>query len=134
MTAITSVLTWFVKEGTYDIFNKIGVGIVYAGTTLKNPIAETHLYCLLHDILGAFILIVFPIVVLMLVYSGFLFVSAQGNGTKLEEAKKWFFWVVVGGLIILGSQALSWAIESTVNDILQNSGVGTPLTTGRSSC
>jgi formate hydrogenlyase subunit 3/multisubunit Na+/H+ antiporter MnhD subunit len=102
--------------------------------SLDNPIASPHLYCFLHGILGAFILIVFPIIVLMLVYSGFLFISAQGNPSKIDEAKKWFFWVVIGGLIVLGAQALTWAIEGTVNDILQKSGVGTPINTGRDVC
>jgi Na+/melibiose symporter-like transporter len=99
-----------------------------------NPIAETSLYCFLHDILGAFILIVFPVVVLMLVYSGFLFVSAQGNAQKLVEARKWFFWVVVGGLIILGAQAFTWAIEGTVSDILDKSDLDSPVQTGREVC
>jgi heme/copper-type cytochrome/quinol oxidase subunit 2 len=108
--------------------------MAFGQTTLQNPITSTHLYCFLHDVLGAFILIVFPVVVLALVYSGFLFVSAQGNHTKIEEARKWFFWVVVGGLIILGAQALTWAIEATVNDILQTSGVGTPINTNRNVC
>lgn len=116
------------------VFSLVPHAWAAGGTTFTNPIAETSLYCFLHDILGAFILIVFPFVVLMLVYSGFLFVSAQGNPSKLEEAKKWFFWVVVGGLIILGAQALTWAIERTVNDILEGSGVGNPINTGRDVC
>lgn len=111
-----------------------GFVLVTHAQGLTNPIAEQSLYCFLHDILGAFILIVFPVVVLMLVYSGFLLVTAQGNPTKIQEARMWFFWVVVGGLIILGAQALTWAIEATVNDILEQSGVGTPFNSGREVC
>ncbi len=127
------VLAW-VTYAVDVLMHTPSLPIVYAGTTLQNPIAEAHLYCFLHDILGAFILIVFPVIVLMLVYSGFLFVTAQGNSTQIADAKKWFFWVVVGGLIILGAQVLTWAIERTVNDIMQGSGVGTPFDTGRQVC
>ena len=59
----------------------------------------------------------FPILVLALVYSGFLFVKAQGNPTEIETAKKAFFWTVVGGVVLLGSSILAGAIGGTVDAV-----------------
>ncbi|MGM0629327.1 MAG: hypothetical protein ACQESA_02785 [Patescibacteria group bacterium] len=52
-----------------------------------------------------------------IVYSGFLFVTAQGNPEKLTKARSAFIWAVIGGLVILGSWAIAQAIEATVDEI-----------------
>lgn len=57
------------------------------------------------------------VLAIMIVYTGFLFVKAQGNETKLAEAKKSFTWVIIGGAVILGAWVLSEAIEKTIMDI-----------------
>lgn len=54
------------------------------------------------------------VVILMLVYVGYLFVIAQGVPGKIEEAKKALLWTIVGALILLGSQAISLGIKATV--------------------
>ena len=54
---------------------------------------------------------------LAIVYSGFLFVTAQGNPEKLTQARSAFFWAVVGGLILLGSWAIAAGIRATIDDI-----------------
>ncbi len=54
------------------------------------------------------------IIILMLVYVGFLFVTAQGNDSKISEARTALLWTVVGALILLGAQAISLGIQSTV--------------------
>ena len=54
------------------------------------------------------------VVILMLVYVGYLFVVAQGSDTKITEARKALLWTIVGALILLGSQAIAIAIRETV--------------------
>lgn len=54
------------------------------------------------------------IVVIMIIYSGFLFVTAQGNETKLANAKKAFMYAVIGALILLGSWVIANVIKETV--------------------
>lgn len=54
------------------------------------------------------------IVVFFVIYSGFLFVTAQGNIKKIEDARKTFLWVVVGAAILLGSVVIASAIQNTV--------------------
>lgn len=65
-------------------------------------------------LLQAVIRIGLPIAVLFIVYSGFLFVTAQGNAEKLQKAKNTFFYTVIGVTIFLGSWALALIVESTI--------------------
>jgi len=53
----------------------------------------------------------------MLVYVGYLFVTARGNDTKLTTAKSALLWTVVGALILLGAEAIALAIQATVEAI-----------------
>jgi len=79
-----------------------------------NPLSVDTIEELLVLILNAVIFILFPIIVLMIVYTGFLFVSAQGNEQQLSKARQALVWTVVGALIVLGSKALAIAICETV--------------------
>jgi len=54
------------------------------------------------------------VVVFFIIYTGFLFVIAQGNPVKIAEARKMFLWVVIGAAILLGSVVISQAIQATV--------------------
>lgn len=54
------------------------------------------------------------IVILMLIYCGYKFVAAQGDPTKLQDARRNLLWTVVGALILLGAQAIAIGIEATV--------------------
>ena len=91
-------------------------GGVQAGSFV-NPLNFGTLPAFLNAILDAVILIAFPILVLFLVYSGFLFISAQGNPAKLADARKIFIWTLIGALLVLGAKALSLAIEATVAEL-----------------
>ena len=87
----------------------------FAFAALNNPIQTTDIYQFLQTLLRLVAQIGFPVIVLFLVYVGFLFVAAQGKPDAIKEAREYFFWAVVGGLLILGAYALSKAIEGTVN-------------------
>lgn len=110
---------------SFHIFLWVGIAIVALAflpsmghaAGLSNPIAYSSISAFLQAILKAVVLILFPIIVLMLVYTGFLFVKAQGKEQEIANARKAFFWTVIGGLIVLGAQALSMAIEATVKEI-----------------
>jgi len=80
-----------------------------------NPLAYDTLQDFLLAILNSVIYIVFPIIVLMIVYVGFKFVQAQGNAQKLQEAKRSLVFTVIGALVVLGSVALAIAIKETVD-------------------
>jgi hypothetical protein len=54
---------------------------------------------------------------LMIVYVGFLFVAARGNEEKIRSARDALMWTVIGGLILLGAEAISLVIQATVKTL-----------------
>jgi hypothetical protein len=66
----------------------------------------------------AMVKIAVPIITVFIVYSGFLFVTAQGNQAKLETAKRNFLYSVLGALLILAAWVLAQIIGSTVSELL----------------
>lgn len=84
---------------------------------LGNPLAVDSIQDFIAEILTLVAQIALPLVVLALVYTGFLFVTAQGNEEKLNKAKTALFWTVVGALVVLGASVLAEAIEGTVEQL-----------------
>jgi hypothetical protein len=86
-----------------------------SGTTLINPLkGGTDLKSFLLSIIDLIIRIGAIIVVLMIVFVGFKFVTARGEPGAITEAKKALLWTLVGALVLLGSKAIALAIEATV--------------------
>ncbi len=59
-------------------------------------------------------LIGMPIIVIFLIYSGFLFVTAGDNEAQTTKAKHVFLWTMLGAAILMGAKVIAAAIESTV--------------------
>jgi len=55
-------------------------------------------------------------IVLMIIYSGFLFVTARGDEQQITRAKNTFFWAIVGGAVLLGAEVLANAIVGTLSN------------------
>ncbi len=87
------------------------------GTALMNPLGEgTTVNSFLLSILNIITNTVGPvIVILMLVYVGFKFVTAQGEPGKITEARQMLLWTLVGALILLGAKAIAMGIQATVS-------------------
>ena len=83
-----------------------------------DPFAGDTLAQALEVIISVLMFILFPIIVMMIVYAGFLFVTAQGKPENLKKARSALVWGVIGGLIILGAQAFSIAIRATVDSFI----------------
>lgn len=102
---------------------------------LKNPLCATtgdSTICsspiesvtdFIERILNIVVMIGMPIVVLALIWSGFLYVKAQGNSDKIGEAHKTLLWTVVGAGLLMGSWAIARAIKQTVVDIGTGAGL-----------
>lgn len=84
---------------------------------LKNPLNFSSIPEFIAGALKALALIALPIITLFLVISGFLFITAQGNETKLNDAKRNFVYVIIGALLILGAWILATLIAGTVNQL-----------------
>ena len=50
-------------------------------------------------------------------YSGFLFVQAQGNPEKLKDAKKSFMNTSIGVAVLLGAQLIATIIDGTIKSL-----------------
>lgn len=92
-----------------------------SNVTLLNPLGtscnSTNTDCLgnfLINILDFVVRIGSIVVILMLVFVGYKFVVAQGNDSKIIEARSMLLWTVVGALILLGAQAIAIGIQATV--------------------
>lgn len=57
------------------------------------------------------------VVILMIVYVGYLFVVARGNESKITEARKALLWTIIGALVLLGAKAISSGILATVQSL-----------------
>lgn len=54
---------------------------------------------------------------IMIIYAGFLYVTARGNETKIQTAHKALLYAAIGTAILLGAKVLSEAIQTTVTNI-----------------
>ncbi len=81
---------------------------------IKNPLKSETILDLLTALLNVIVQVGIPLIALAIVYSGFLFVKAQGNESELSEAKKTLYWTVIGAAIVLGALVISNVIQATV--------------------
>lgn len=88
-----------------------------SGQTLVNPLKVGTLPELLKLVLEAVVYIGSIILTLAIIWVGFKFVAAQGNPEKIKDARNALVWTLIGGLILLGAQAISLAIQSTVGSL-----------------
>jgi len=88
------------------------------GSTLQNPLKDISSFGdLIAAILDIVVKIGMPIAVLFIIYSGFLFVTAQGSEEKLKKAKTSLLYTVLGTAILLGASVLANAIGSTIESL-----------------
>ncbi len=86
--------------------------------TIKNPIKVDTIGQFIEIVLNAVLVIGVPIVALAIIYCGFLFVKARGNGEEIKKAKGAFMYTIVGAFLLLGAWVLAKAIGATVNEII----------------
>lgn len=84
---------------------------------LTNPLSAPDLPTFLNQILGFLIKIGGIVITFMVVYVGFKFVMAQGEPGALQEARRMLMWTLIGAAVLLGAQAISMAIQQTVQAI-----------------
>jgi heme/copper-type cytochrome/quinol oxidase subunit 2 len=84
---------------------KLGNPVPKAGMTLQDFIF------LLLDIIQ---LVLFPVVVVCIVYAGFLMVTAGGDEAQVSKSKVWIVWSIVGAAIIIGAKVIAGFIAGTV--------------------
>ena len=89
------------------------------GMKLQNPLQGINsLEALIVRILDIVVVLGTYVAVIFIIWSGFLFVKAQGNPTELTKAKQTFFYTLIGVAILLGAKALAMAIAATLKDVV----------------
>jgi hypothetical protein len=119
------------NQGTVNLDNQPSVNLdnppqTYSGpckgggsdTTLCNPLKSESLIGFLLDVLDIFITFAIPIIILMIIWSGFKYVLARGNEEQVKGATRSLTYVVVGGLLILGAKLILEVVQGTVNQLL----------------
>jgi hypothetical protein len=107
----------FKKIRTLIFGGIITPNILLAQAALRNPIKVDSIQKLITVAIDALLKLGTAVVVFMVIYSGFLFVKAQGNDSELEKAKKTFMWTVIGGVILLSARALSAVVQNTATQL-----------------
>lgn len=92
--------------------------IVSAQSTLQNPVQFPDIASFIAGALKVMVMVALPIISFFIVYSGFLFVSARGNEEQLGTAKRNFFYVIIGAILILGAWVIATLIGGTVKQLL----------------
>lgn len=88
-----------------------------ADTTIDNPIKSKTIVEFIRNILEGVVKIGMPIIVLAIIYCGFLFVSAQGKPEDIKKAKDALLYTLIGAAILLGSWAIAQLIADTVKTL-----------------
>ena len=84
---------------------------------LLNPLENngiTSIPGLLATVLRVVQIIAVPIVVLFIIYAGFLYVTARGKTEQITQAHRALLYALLGGVLIIASSALIQIVQSTV--------------------
>ena len=88
---------------------------LFAFADLTNPLQFGTIQDFLKALLGALMYLGLPLVALIIIYSGFMFITAQGNPGKIEKAKMNIFYVLIGAGVFLGAWALTGIVANTIS-------------------
>ena len=109
------------------VFGSIGAGIANAEDCMNssfvcfpNPLKSDNVMDLISNILKLIVRIGALLAVFFIIYSGFLFVTARGDTSKIDEAKKTLLYTVVGTAILIGAEVLANVIRGTVEPLINN--------------
>ena len=84
---------------------------------LVNPLKSETVEDLIVSVVKTLLKLAVPVAILFIIWSGFLFVMAQGNPEKIKTAVKTFQWTVIGLAIILGSYVIATIIKTTIESL-----------------
>lgn len=110
----------------FGVFAFLALSNVSAATntvkevTLKNPLKVGSIEDLLVAILSIIMVLMVPVIVFFIIYSGFKYVMAQGNASQVEEATKSLTYAIIGGVLILAALAISEIIKNVVKSFAAN--------------
>lgn len=81
---------------------------------IENPLKVNNLFDFIKIILQGAVKIGIPIIALAIIYSGFLFVKAQGNSEAIEKAKSTLIYTLIGAAILIGAWSIAQLVANTI--------------------
>jgi len=84
---------------------------------LCNPLKVNSIEELVLTIIDVILVFLLPVIILYIMYAGYLFVTAQGNPGELTAAKKALLTALIGGVIILGARAILDVVKGTIEAV-----------------
>ncbi len=94
-----------IAQGTYpNPLQNIGV------TTLPQFFAK---------VLDGFSLLLMPLVVIFIIYAGYLFVTAQGEESRIQKARTALWWTIIGTGVIIGARLMANILSDTLSQLNQ---------------
>ncbi len=102
------------------LFFLISISVAHAD--LENPLNSNFstIPAFIAGALKVLVIVALPIITLFIVISGFMFVFARGDSSKLTKAKENFVYVIIGALLILGAWVIATLIGGTVTQLVGN--------------
>lgn len=95
--------------GSCDV-SSTGSGTTCPPNQFCNPLTSQSFEALVQSLANWVAAIALPIAAIFIIYSGFLFVTAGGNQSKLDAAKTTFYWTIIGTAVVVGAWTLATAI------------------------
>jgi len=88
-------------------------------TKIENPLGNgiDTIPKFIEAVINIVLIVGIPIVVLAIIYTGFLFVKAQGNPEEITKAKNALMYTLIGATLLLGAFVIANAIGKTVDEI-----------------
>lgn len=99
---------------------------------LTNPLKFSSITCLILAIIDVVLIFLIPVIVLYIMYAGFLFVKSQGNPGDLADAKKALVAGLIGGVIVLGARTILSVVEGTISAVTETD--SSIIDSGSGSC
>jgi hypothetical protein len=85
---------------------------------IANPFKANTIQDLIKSIVDDILMPIGGVVaVVMIMYAGFLFVTAGGEPGQITKAKDALLWGVIGAAILLGAWVISTAISTTIDQL-----------------
>lgn len=86
-------------------------------STLTNPLKVKSLADLYTSILKIIVEIGYVVAGFFILLSGFKFVTAQGNESKIEDAKKTFYGTIIGTVIVIGANVIFAILKGVITGL-----------------
>ena len=83
-------------------------------TKLRNPIKADSIEEVILLIVDIMVYLGVALAILSIIWVGFLFVLAQGNPKKIEDARRYFFYIIIGLAVLISARVIVEIVENTL--------------------